>query len=389
MQARHAEDLVASHPKKVASYNIEDVLGRGGMGEVYLATHELLGRSVALKRLVLPENSPQDADLTERFIREGKALAELSHHGIVGVFDLFQWRNHTYMAMERVDGKDLHELLGSGSLPVDVAAIIGARLAEALDYAHLHRIVHRDIKPANVMVSVTGDIKLMDFGVARNENLDELTRTGMMVGTPRFLAPEVVKGEVADARSDIYALGCVLYQMLAGRHPFAHATADTIFPLIASGKFEKLGSVAQVPRTLRKIVDKCLTTSPDKRYQSCADVAHDLERFLDRSGAFPHHTQRLVAYFSQEGHIAQSDALTVIQADDLAWTAVAPTLSDKSAPLKAAMLSLSVLLFLASVALAILQPQWFSDWFQSVTSSVGPAPDLGSAATPPKSPRGK
>lgn len=365
---------MASHPKKVAGYRVEDVLGRGGMGEVYLATHELLGRTVALKRLVLPEASPNDSDLTERFIREGKALAELSHHGIVGVFDLFQWRNSTYMAMERVDGKDLHELLSKGPMPVDVAAIIGARLAEALDYAHLHRIIHRDIKPANVMLSVTGDVKLMDFGVARNENLDELTRTGMMVGTPRFLAPEVVKGEVADNRSDIYALGCVLYQMLAGQHPFAHATPDTIFPLIASGKFEKLTNVAQVPRALRKIVDKCLATSPDKRYQSCADVAHDLERFLDRSGAFPHHTQRLVAYFSQEGHISESDALTVIDADDLAWTAVAPTLSDKSAPLKAAMLSLSVLLFLASVALAVLQPQWFTEWFQSVTTEVGPAP---------------
>jgi|GEM_PF-1965715 len=367
-----------SFPKKIGSYNVDKVLGKGGMGEVFAARHELLDRKVALKRLMLPDGTDH-SDLHERFVREGKALAQLNHQGVVSIYDLLTWRNATYMALELVDGFDVHQLLKAGALPVDVATIIGLRLAEALEYAHLHRIIHRDIKPANVMVSKTGDVKLMDFGVAKNESLDELTRTGMMVGTPRFLAPEVVKGGAADERADIYAIGCVLYQMLSGRHPFAHATAENIFPLIAGGKYKNLAAVSRgVPRQLRKIVEKCLATKPERRYQSAADVALDLERFISRTDAWSNHSQRLVAYLSVEGHITEDEALTCVDADDLMFTAQTPSMRTVN-PVKAAGMSLLVLTTLVSVTLLVLQPPWF----MSLLAQVGDAPHSAPGVSSP------
>ncbi|MCP4504381.1 MAG: serine/threonine protein kinase [Deltaproteobacteria bacterium] len=373
------EAFLAVTPKKIGSYQVDKVLGKGGMGEVYLACHELLDRNVAIKRLMLPEGANHE-DLKERFTREGKALSQLSHSGVVSIFDLFVWRGATYMALEFVDGFDVHQLLKAGALPIDVATIVGLRLAEALEYAHMHRIVHRDIKPANVMVSKTGDVKLMDFGVAKNESLDELTRTGMMVGTPRFLAPEVVKGGNGDERADIYALGCVLYQMLSGGHPFAHATAENIFPLIASGKYKALKGVSSnVPRALRKIVERCLATKPEKRYQTSADVAQDLERFITRTDAWANHSQRLVSYLSVEGHITNEEALTCIDAGDLIFTEMTPSMRIHN-PFKTIALSLAVLTSLASVTLLVLQPPWFTSFF----TQVEPSPDEAEKTKPEK-----
>ena len=151
--------------------------------------------------------------MAERFTREGQALAQLNHQGICAVHDLFARTNNLYMVLEYVDGYDVDFLLKEGGLlPPDIVAIIGVRVAEALEHAHLHRIIHRDIKPANVMVSRSGEVKLMDFGIARDEDLDRVTKTGLMVGTPMYMAPEVVQGGEADERSDVYSLGVMLYQ---------------------------------------------------------------------------------------------------------------------------------------------------------------------------------
>lgn len=307
--------------KKIGSYVVESTLGKGGMGEVYLAAHELLERKVALKRLLPPDDDKAAAHLEERFRREGRALAQLSHHGIVGVYDLFTWRGDFYMALELIDGMDLAELLKKGALPIDVAALIGLRVAEALEHAHFHDIVHRDVKPANIMISRTGDVKLMDFGVARDDNLDSVTKTGMLVGTPAYLAPEVIRGEPADEKNDIYALGATLYYMLAGRRLFAHATPENVYHLIATGSFPRLASVARgVPRPLRRIVGKCLEKNPKRRYPSAAALRHELERFLGTHCAWANGNERLVAFLAASGHMSEEQARTLIDTVDFPIT---------------------------------------------------------------------
>lgn len=307
--------------KKIGSYVVEKVLGKGGMGEVYLASHELLERKVALKRLLAPDDEKAAAHLGERFRREGRALAQLSHQGIVGVYDLFTWRGDFYMALELIDGMDLAELLKKGPLPVDVSALIALRVAEALEHAHFHDIVHRDVKPANVMVSKSGDVKLMDFGVARDDNLDSVTKTGMLVGTPAYLAPEVIKGEPAGEKNDIYALGATLYYMLSGRRMFAHATPENIYHLIATGSYPRLSSVARgVPRALRRIVGKCLEKNPKRRYASAAALRHDLERFLGTHCAWANGNERLVAFLAAAGHMSEEQARTIIDTVDFPIT---------------------------------------------------------------------
>ncbi len=310
-----------SLPKTIGPYAVVRALGKGGMGEVVLARHDLLERLVAIKRLA-PREDTKLEEMEERFLREGRALATLHHQNIVGVHDLFVRRGTHYMVLEYVDGENVAQLLKKGVLPVDVAAIVATKVADALECAHRRGIVHRDIKGANVMVSHSGDVKLMDFGIARDEALDQVTSTGVVVGTPMYVAPEVIKGGDADPRSDIYALGALLYHALSGRRLFEHANSDNLYALIASGRFPKLSRVApHVPWRLRRIVDRCLSKKPEKRFETAGELRAALELFLASANVWSNHEERLVGFLKARGHLTEEEASVWLSAESLVISA--------------------------------------------------------------------
>lgn len=303
-------------PKTLGSYTITERVGEGGMGEILCGEHPLLKRMVAIKRL-LPEAAKDEA-MVERFFREGRALARLRHHAVCAVYDMAKRAGNAYMVLEYVDGYDISELLEHGPLPVEVAAIVAAGVADGLDHAHFNGVLHRDIKPPNIMISRTGDVKLMDFGIALVDSVDRLTKTGLMVGTPMYMAPEVIVGEEADGRSDIYSVGAMLYQCLSGQRMFPGANKQNIFSLIEQGRYEPLKNVAPaVPRALRRIVKRCLHRQPKKRYQTAAALRQDLEHFLASHHGWAQHNERLISFLHEEGHISEAEALTCVDADQL------------------------------------------------------------------------
>ena len=298
-------------PKRLGPYEIGRRLGRGGMGEVFFATHTLLGRPVAIKRFSPERSRSEPEEMAERFLREGKALAELSHQHIVGIHDLISTEDAMYMVLDYVDGADVAGLLDEGGLfSVEVAAIVALKVAEALQCAHYHRIIHRDIKGGNVMISRSGEIKLMDFGVALDERLDAMTETGLVVGTPMYVAPEVISGEPATERSDLYSLGVLLYAMLSGKRPFEHARNQAhMFQLILAGRSKSLARIApHVPRTLRLLVERLLHKKADKRFGSAAEVRQALEIFLASQHVWANHEERLVKFMQERGHLTAQEA---------------------------------------------------------------------------------
>ena len=280
------------------------------MGEVLLAEHEGLQRHVALKRFIFKETEGDDEGTArERFYREGQALARLTHHHVVGVYDLFEWRKQTYMVLEYVDGFDLSKLLAVKACPIDVACLMALATARALEAAHAVGIVHRDVKASNVMLSRRGEIKLMDFGIARQDLLEPMTRTGLVVGTPRYVAPEVVKGGTADARSDVYGVGALLYFALSGQRLFSEAKQENLFHLILTGKYQPIGKVARhVPRDLRRIVKRCLEKIPERRFESATELAMALEAFLARNDLGADPRGRLVEFLKDRGHFSEGKA---------------------------------------------------------------------------------
>lgn len=312
-------NLKISFPKKVRAYDVEELIGMGGMGQVFRATHELLAHKVALKRFAPARDDMNTEENRERFLREGKALATLRHQGIVSVHDLFEVRGQYWMVLEFVDGFTLERVLDKGPLPIDVICLVGLALADALEHAHFHGILHRDIKASNVMISRDGVVKLMDFGIARDENLEQVTRTGALVGTPMYLAPEIVKGKTATEESDIYALGALLYFAASGRKLFAHATQENLFPLIAAGKFPDLSKVTKgLPRHLRHTIERCLETKPEKRFRSASELKRELEIILAEQRVWVNHAERLVAYLSAHGLLSREEAQTWVDVE-LEW----------------------------------------------------------------------
>ncbi len=274
------------------------------MAEVLLAEHDGLRRPVALKRFVFRAGAGDDeAQSMERFRREGQALARLSHHNIVVVYDLFEWRKNAYIALEYVDGFDLAAVVAkAGPAPWDVACIVALGVARGLEAAHEVGIVHRDVKPANVMVSRRGQVKLMDFGIAQQDVLESMTRTGLVVGTPRYLAPEIVNGQPADPRSDIYGVGTLLYYVLTGERLFADAKQENLFYLITAGKYRPLKSVVSgVPRDVRQLVRRCLAADPTHRFSSAAELARALESCVGVGLSAKERNERVVAFLDARG----------------------------------------------------------------------------------------
>ena len=257
-------------------YEVESTLGRGGMAQVYRATDRVLGRPVAVK--VLSRKLSGDAKFLTRFRREAQASAGLNHPHVVSVYDTGAHDELHYIVMEYVEGETLGALMArEGPLPPERAVHIAADVAEALEAAHRKGLVHRDVKPGNVMIDPEGRVKVMDFGIARAAADDTLTQTGLVLGTAAYLSPEQARGEAIDARSDIYSLGCVLYEMLTGRTPFE---ADSSVAMAYKHVNEEPDAPAGIPADIAAVVMRSLEKDPDRRFQSAAQMQAALRAAL-------------------------------------------------------------------------------------------------------------
>jgi serine/threonine protein kinase len=317
--------------RKVGTSRVVREIGRGGMGVVYEAFQEGLDRPVAVK--ALDQKIARSKEIVERFRREGRAYARLRHEAIVAVHDLVEKDEQLYLVTDFVDGADLARLLqAGGAIPAECAAIVGARVAEALDYVHFNGLLHRDVKPANVMVSRDGEVKLMDFGIAKGEDDPALTRAGMLVGSPSYMAPEVLGGEEAGPPSDVWALGVTLYELVAGEKPFRGANADQLFGAIRKGKFRRLRSLApECPRRVARIVERCLARRQEKRWKSAGALARALDQAAARRLRKTHPRARLVALLAHRGFATEEIALSKMDLATLQATRIADARGTRTA----------------------------------------------------------
>jgi serine/threonine-protein kinase len=253
------------------------MIGTGGMADVYIAQDQRLSREVAVK--ILRSDLAKDPSFVARFRKEAKAAAGLNHPGIVSVYDSGE-TPAPYIVMELIDGHTLREVVRSGErVPLDRALTIVEQVLAALAYSHQRNIVHRDIKPANIMITNGGDIKVMDFGIARA--LDDvgatLTSTWNVVGTAQYLSPEQATGDQADARSDIYSTGCLLFELLTGQAPFSGETPVSIAFQHVSGEIPSARAIINdLPADIDKIIKIALAKSPDQRYQDAQAMLDDV-----------------------------------------------------------------------------------------------------------------
>ncbi|HEX5656348.1 MAG TPA: serine/threonine-protein kinase [Polyangiales bacterium] len=298
---------------RIGNCQILEEIGSGGMATVYRAVQQPLGRAVAIK--ALKPSIAIDSQFAKRFEREAHFMASLQHENILHVHDFLKQDGSMYIVMEYIKGIDLFDLLERRrKLPVDVAAIIALAVARALDYAHFRGIIHRDVKPANVMVSRQGEVKLMDFGIARDDTQRDLTETGTGLGTPSYMSPEQILGDKLDFRSDIFSLGIVLYQMVTGQKPFIEDDSHTVMQKIRLDRYvspRRLNPL--VPRRLELIMARCMEKLPANRYPSTQALIDELIEFLAARVAI-NHSARLVMFLREIAVITDAEADEILEA---------------------------------------------------------------------------
>jgi TolB-like protein len=269
---------------RLGHYQVVGKIGAGGMGVVWRASDTKLGRDVALK--VLPAEMTTDPDRIERFQREARALAALDHPGIVTVYSVEHTEGVHFLTMQLVEGQPLDRIIPAEGLPLERIVTIATALAEALSAAHERGIVHRDLKPSNVMVSSDGRVKVLDFGLAKvSEPGTEpeatvshvLTQAGAVMGTMPYMSPEQVSGRPVDQRTDVFALGVILYEMATGRRPFHGASSAELVSAIMRDTPAGVADLrADVPPALARVIGRCLEKDPRKRMQTARDVGNEL-----------------------------------------------------------------------------------------------------------------
>ncbi len=291
---------------RLGAYQIAAPLGAGGMGEVYLARDARLGRDVAIK--VLPQDVAADASRLKRFEKEARAASALNHPNIVTIYETGSAEGVSFIAMEKVDGRTLRELLFSGPLALKRLLLIAAQMADGLARAHEAGIVHRDLKPENVMVTKDGLVKILDFGLARQTRVDRgsgegshlLTETGTspgaVLGTVGYMSPEQAAGQAIDFRSDQFAFGSILYEMATGRRAFQKKTAVDTLSAILNEEPEPVSRVnPDAPAPLRWLVERCLAKEPAERYASTRDLARDVASMRDHISELPRGSEGALA----------------------------------------------------------------------------------------------
>jgi serine/threonine-protein kinase len=287
------------HPPAIGPFKIERELGRGGMGEVYLARDTRLDRQVAIK--ALPAHLAQDPDRLARFQREAKVLASLNHPGIGAIYGLEEADGHQYLILESVEGETLADCLARGPIPVDEALPLATQIAEALEVAHEKGVIHRDLKPGNVMVTPDGVVKVLDFGLARTAEGAPATTTapsppdsptltsparfahsptipGVIMGTAGYMSPEQARGKPVDKRSDIFSFGCVLYEMLTGAGPFPGESVTDSLGAILHREPDWSQIPSHTPGRIKELVRNCLAKDRRNRLHDIGDARLELER---------------------------------------------------------------------------------------------------------------
>jgi len=280
--------MPAASGSRLGPYEILDLLGAGGMGEVYKARDTRLNRLVAIK--VLPTERMADEGHKQRFVQEAQAASALNHSNIITIHDIAADGGRDYIVMEYVAGKTLEGLIPGTGFGLAELLRIAIQAAEGLSAAHAAGIVHRDLKPSNIIVSDTGQVKILDFGLAKltepvHTSENDATRTvhaktdpGTVLGTVHYMSPEQAEGKALDARSDIFSFGTVLYEMATGRRAFAGNSQAAIMAAILYKEPEPLGEVApHLPPELERIIMRCLRKDPPKRQQHMSDVKVLLE----------------------------------------------------------------------------------------------------------------
>src|SRR5271165_1955093 len=279
--------MALSANQELGPYEIIAPVGEGGMGEVYRARDTRLNRSVAIK--VLPQSIAADAGRMQRFEQEARSIAALNHPNILAIYDVGVQDGTSYLVMELLEGETLRKRLERGALPARKAVEVGTQIAYGLAAAHERGIIHRDLKPENIFLTKDGHVKLLDFGLAKDQSgttnttsLDGLavtmrTAPGVVLGTAPYMAPEQVRGEPMDYRADIFSFGAVLYEMLAGRRAFSgDSTVETMNAILKSDPPEIDPAEARISPGLDRILRHCLEKNPADRFQSARDLTFAL-----------------------------------------------------------------------------------------------------------------
>jgi serine/threonine-protein kinase len=348
--------------REIGHYKIKELLGKGGMGEVFLADDTELERLVALK--VLPVEVADDSERIRRFVREAKAVSTLNHPNIITIYEIGKTNDTHFIATEYIEGETLHSRLSSEQMNLKSVLDMAIQIAGALDAAHRAGIVHRDIKPENIMIRPDGFVKILDFGIAKlierhSESVDAkaatatkgLTRDGMIIGTASYMSPEQARGKNTDARSDIFSFGVVLYETLTGKQPFEGESAiDTISSIISKEPMPLSQLTPDIPRELNHIVEKSLRKDREERYQTAKDLLIDL-RDVRQDLEFQNKLERTASPSREESKIQILSATT---SDAVHTTSSAEYIANEIKSHKPAVTAGLAILLLAAIGLGYL-----------------------------------
>src|SRR5919112_3905714 len=263
----------------VGEYRVEDFLGAGGMGEVYRALHSKIGRVAAVK--VLTAQAAQGSGFVERFFNEARIQASLQHPNVATLYDFCEVQGQPCIIMEYVDGETISERIEAfrAPLPPSETVYVFEKVCEAIDYVHRHGVIHRDIKSNNIKISSQGQVKLLDFGIAKGQTSQQLTQVGSVIGTLQYLAPELIRGGTADASGDIWALGVLLYEMVTGRVPFDADTVGDLCDRIGRVQYTPPAQLnPSLPREVAAVITRCLKKNPQERYHTAGELLADARK---------------------------------------------------------------------------------------------------------------